>query len=136
MPKLYFYDTGLACSLLSITDASQLSLHPFKGNLFENYIISELIKDRYNTNKAFDLYFWRDSTGNEMDIVLDKGTYLYPIEIKAGKTITADYFKNHQYWQKISGNAEGTIIYAGDEYQQRSSGLQIIPWNKLELVTA
>lgn len=135
MPKLYFCDTGLACSLLSITDASQLSLHPFKGNLFENYILSELIKDRYNNNKAFDLYFWRDSTGNEMDIVLDKGTYLYPIEIKAGKTITADYFKNHQYWQKISGNAEGSIIYAGDEYQQRSLGLHVIPWNKLDLVT-
>ncbi|MCR6721908.1 MAG: DUF4143 domain-containing protein [Chitinophagaceae bacterium] len=127
MPKLYFYDTGIACSLLGISNAAQLDLHPFKGNLFENFIITEFIKDRYNKNAAMDLYFWRDSAGNEMDLVVDQGTNLYPIEIKAGKTITAEYFKNHQWWNKTTGSEEGTIIYAGDEIQQRSQGLNIIP---------
>lgn len=132
MPKLYFNDSGLACSLLGITKATQLPSHPLKGNLFENYVISELIKDRYNRNVPFDLYFWRDNTGNEMDIIIDKGTYLYPIEIKAGKTITNEYFKNLQFWSKIAGTEEGTVIYAGDSSQKRSNGMNVIPWNNLK----
>lgn len=132
MPKLYFCDTGLACSLLGITKIEQLSLHPLKGSLFENYIIGELIKDRYNKNIPFDLYFWRDNTGNEMDVVIDKGTHLYPIEIKAGKTVTSDYFKNLQFWKKITGSDEGSIIYAGDMLQKRSNGINVIPWNTLQ----
>lgn len=132
MPKLYFCDTGLACSLLGITKASQLVLHPLKGSLFENYVLGELIKDRYNRNIPFDLYFWRDSTGNEMDIVVDKGSYLYPIEIKAGKTVTNDYFKNLQFWDKITGSAEGSVIYAGSQLQRRSNGINVIPWNNLQ----
>jgi predicted AAA+ superfamily ATPase len=132
MPKLYFCDTGLACSLLSITKTEQLPLHPLKGSLFENYVIGELIKDRYNKNIPFDLYFWRDNTGNEMDVVIDKGTHLYPIEIKAGKTVTSDYFKNLQFWKKITGSEEGTVIYAGDMVQKRSNGVTIIPWNTLQ----
>jgi uncharacterized protein len=132
MPKLYFNDSGLACSLLGISKATQLSSHPLKGSLFENYVICELIKDRYNRNVPFDLYFWRDNTGNEMDIVIDKGTYLYPVEIKAGKTITNDYFKNLQFWSKITGTAEGTVIYAGHSSQKRSSGISVIPWNNLK----
>lgn len=132
MPKLYFCDTGLACSLLGITKASQLTLHPLKGSLFENYVIGELIKDRYNKNVPFDLYFWRDSTGNEMDVVIDRGMFLYPIEIKAGKTVTNDYFKNLQFWSKITGTTEGTVVYAGDLVQKRSNGVNVIPWNNLQ----
>src|SRR6185312_12052247 len=98
MPKLYFYDTGLACSLLSIAKTSQLSLHPMRGSIFENFVIAELIKERLNKNAPLNLYFWRDNTGNEMDVVLDEGTDLYPVEIKAGKTVTGDYFKNLQFW--------------------------------------
>jgi len=132
MPKLYFCDTGLACSLLGITKATQLTLHPLKGGLFENYVIGELVKDRYNKNIPFDLYFWRDSTGNEMDIVIDRGTFLYPIEIKAGKTVTSDYFKNLQFWSKITGTSEGTVVYAGDMVQKRSNGVNVVPWNSLK----
>jgi predicted AAA+ superfamily ATPase len=100
MPKLYFCDTGLACSLLGIHNSEQLITHPLKGSLFENYVINDLVKERYNNNDPLDLYFWRDSTGNEMDVVIDNGLTLYPIEIKAGKTITSDYFKNFQFWKK------------------------------------
>lgn len=132
MPKLYFYDTGLACSLLGITKAEQLPLYPLKGSLFENYIVGELIKDRYNKNIPFNLYFWRDNSGNEMDVVIDNGTHLYPIEIKAGKTVTSDYFKNLQFWKKITGSEKGSVIYAGDMLQKRSNGINVIPWNTLE----
>lgn len=134
MPKLYFYDTGLACSLLNVTNESQLTLHPLKGSLFENFIIGELIKDRFNHNLPRNLYFWRDNTGNEMDVVIDNGTSLYPVEIKAGKTITNDYFKNLQFWNKMTGSSEGAVIYAGDALQKRSNGVNVIPWNNLKML--
>lgn len=133
MPKLYFCDTGLACSLLSIHNSEQLTTHPLKGSLFENYVINDMVKERYNTNEPFDLYFWRDSTGNEMDIVIDKGSDLYPIEIKAGKTITNDYFKNFQFWKKTTGFESGTVIYAGQDAQKRSNGIQVISWRDFTL---
>lgn len=134
MPKLYFYDTGLVCSLLGITKASQLNLHPLKGSLFENLVIGELVKERFNKNLPLNLYFWRDSTGNEMDIVIDEGTTLYPIEIKAGKTITSDYFKNFQFWNKITGTDKGSVIYAGDTPQKRSNGINVIPWRSSQML--
>lgn len=129
MPKLYFYDTGLVCSLLGITKAAQLSLHPLKGNLFENFVVSELVKERFNRNLPLNIYFWRDSTGNEIDIIIDKGTTLYPVEIKSGKTITSDYFKNFQFWNRITDIAGGSVIYAGDTIQKRSNGIHVLPWN-------
>ena len=77
------------------------------------------------------MYFWRDNTGNEIDIIVDKGTSLYPIEIKSGKTVTSDYFKNFEFWNKITGHSEGTIIYGGDQKQQRSNGITVMPWNDI-----
>jgi predicted AAA+ superfamily ATPase len=130
MPKLYFYDTGLACALLGITDPAQLSFHPLKGSLFENLIVTELIKERFNRNEPVNLYFWRDSSGNEVDIIIDKGGILYPVEIKAGKTITSDYFKNFQFWQKITGISGGSVIYAGDTLQKRSNNIEVLPWDR------
>jgi predicted AAA+ superfamily ATPase len=129
MPKIYFYDTGLACSLLGITNIAQLNLHPLKGNLFENLIVSELMKERFNKNLPINLFFWRDNTGNEIDIIIEEGTTLYPVEIKAGKTITSDYFKNFQFWNKMTGDNKGCVIYAGNELQKRSNGITVMPWN-------
>lgn len=128
MPKLYFYDTGIACSLIGIQDTSQLDTHPLKGNLFENYVVSELIKNRFNAIRQNDLYFWRDNTGNEVDIIIDTGTTLYPVEIKSGKTITPAYFKNILFWNKITSGSDGSVVYAGDALQKRT-GTEIIPWN-------
>lgn len=134
MPKLYFYDTGLACSLLGITKATQLNLHPLKGSLFENLVVSELMKERFNKNLPVNLYFWRDNTGNEIDIIIDDGITLYPVEIKAGKTITTEYFKNFQFWSKITGVSAGSVIYAGNELQKRSNGITVMPWNNTTLL--
>jgi predicted AAA+ superfamily ATPase len=131
VPKLYFYDTGLVCSLLGITQVDQIPLHPQKGSLFENFAINELVKERFNNNEPHNLYFWRDSTGNEIDIVIDKGTSLYPIEIKSGKTVTSDYFKNFDFWSKITGTTGGTVIYGGDQIQKRSNGITVLPWNEI-----
>ena len=132
-PKLYFYDTGLACSLLGIQKPSQLTTHPLRGNLFENFVISEMIKNRFNRNEPNNLYFWRDNTGHEIDILVDDGTSLYPVEIKSGKTITQDFFKGIFFWNKLTAQDGGSIIYAGNEAQKRSSNITILPWNGVDI---
>jgi len=132
MPKLYFYDTGLACSLLGIQNAEQLKTHSAMGNLFENHVITDMIKARYNRNEHMNLYFWRDNVGNEMDLIIDNAGTLHPVEIKSGKTITPEFFKNFKFWQKISGTEGGFVIYGGEQIQNRSNGLKIVPWNSLE----
>ncbi len=130
MPKLYFYDTGLLCSLLGIQNKEQLVYHPLTGSIFENMVATELIKYRFNNLIAPQLYFWRNSTGHEVDVVVDHGTGLFPIEIKSGKTITSEFFKGLLYWQKISGNINSALVYAGNTKQKRSNGITVFPWNK------
>jgi predicted AAA+ superfamily ATPase len=131
MPKLYFYDTGLVCALLGIQNAQQLYYHPLAGSLFENFVISELIKYRYNRAKLNNLYFWRDNIGHEIDVIVEISSGLFPIEIKSGKTITQDFFKGLLFWHGISGEQSGVVIYAGEAGQKRSNGIEIIPWNEL-----
>jgi len=132
MPKLYFYDTGLACNLLGIQNANQLAIHPFRGAIFENHIINELIKNQYNKAKMHHLYYWRDNTGHEIDVIYDQAGRLFPIEIKSGKTVTSVYFQGLKFWTKISGQSGGYIIYGGDQIQKRSNEINIFPWNQLD----
>ena len=132
MPKLYFYDTGVASALLGIENPAQLALHPFRGGLFENMIIVDFLKSRYNKGKPNNLYFWRDSLGTEIDLLVEKANSLLPIEIKSGQTITDDYFKSMSAWLRISGMEKGWVIYAGAEKQVRSNGITVLPLNEME----
>ena len=132
MPKLYFYDTGLVCSLLGIQMQGQLEAHPLRGNLFENLIISDLVKARYNRGNTGHLYFWRDNTGNEIDVIIDKGTTLYPVEIKAGSTVTSSYFKSLEFWKALTQTVQGTVVYSGNHHQKRSSGNDVLPWDQVD----
>ncbi len=131
MPKLYFYDTGLACYFLGINSPNQLKNHPLSGSLFENFIIGELVKKIYNQGKNQNLYFWRDNTGHEVDIIIDRTDGLFPIEIKSGKTITPDYVKGIHFWQKISNTNQGMVIYSGGIKQKQSNGIEILSWEDL-----
>ena len=133
MSKLYFCDTGLALALLGVNQQEQLNQHPVRGAIFENFMITELLKQRYNRGLSNNLYFWRDNSGHEIDLLLEEVNQLYPIEIKSGKTITNDYFKSLIFWQKLTGKKEGTVLYAGDQVQKRSDGLQVLPWRSLVL---
>ncbi len=130
MPKLYFYDTGVASALLGIENPDQLALHPFRGALFENMIVVEFLKNRYNRGKSNNLYFWRDSLGREVDLLIDNHDHLLPIEIKSGQTITEDYFKSLFDWLRISGEEKGWVIYAGDTKQVRSNGITVVPYKE------
>lgn len=122
-PKLYFYDVGLAAFLLGIEDENQISRDPLRGNLFENLVIGEALKYRFNQGKRSNLYFYRDSKGNEVDLLWINGSDFFPIEIKAGMTVTRSYFKglNHlrkAYSDRIPGGSG--LVYAGDGDQMRS----------------
>jgi uncharacterized protein len=131
-PKLYFYDTGVACSLLGISNAKQIATHPAKGSLFENMIVSELLKERFNAGVADNLYYWRDKTGNEVDILVEKAGKLKAIELKAGETISQDFFKGIEYFSSLNTiTTQKLLVYGGKEEQKRSNGIVVKPWNKL-----
>ncbi|MEN9523908.1 MAG: hypothetical protein RL065_2285 [Bacteroidota bacterium] len=128
-PKLYFYDTGLACSLLGITSADMLDNHAYKGHLFENLIIINHLKNRFNNGLQDDLYYWRDKTGNEIDLLIDSPKKPTAIEIKSGATINNDYFKSLLYLDNISKNKINMqVCYTGNSNQTRSNNIEIKPW--------
>jgi predicted AAA+ superfamily ATPase len=131
-PKLYFYDTGVVCSLLGITQAKQIAVHANKGPLFENMIVSELLKQRFNTGATDNLYYWRDKTGNEVDALIDNAGKLTAIELKAGETISSDFFKGLDYFSSLNTKpVRQLLIYGGKQEQKRSNGTIVKPWDKL-----
>ena len=131
-PKLYFYDTGVACSLLGINNAKQIAHHVAKGPLFENMIISELLKERFNAGATDNLYYWRDKTGNEVDVLIDNAGKLTAIELKAGETISSDFFRGLEYFSSLNKKTvQQLLVYGGNQEQKRSNGIIVMPWNKL-----
>jgi predicted AAA+ superfamily ATPase len=118
MPKLYFYDTGLACSLLGLEKATQLETHYLKGALYENLAILEILKGRINQGKPPHIYFWRDHTGHEVDCIAEWGGYVKAIEIKSGSTFQSDFIKNLQYFENLLPSSERILIYNGNQEGQ------------------
>jgi predicted AAA+ superfamily ATPase len=110
MPKLYFYDTGLACNLLGVENEKQLDSHYLKGGLFENLIILELLKERLNQGLQPNLYFWRDRTGFEIDCIAEWSGKTKAIEIKYTQTFKQDFIKNLKYFQTIVPEVETYLI--------------------------
>lgn len=123
-PKLYFYDTGLASLLLGLKTKEQTQLHFAKGPLFENLVIADLMKNRFNAGIRPAFYFWRDNTGNEVDLVIDEGTRQKAVEFKSSRVISPDFFKGLDYWSKLSGASPDDLflVYGGNEGQTRSKG--------------
>lgn len=116
-PKLYFYDTGLAAYLLGIDSIEQLDVHPLRGNLFENMVVNDFIK--FGTNRGLNqhIYFYRDKSQHEVDLLLDSPSGIKAYEIKSSRTWNADFFKNLNYLKKVLGNrlSSATVIYDGDQ---------------------
>jgi predicted AAA+ superfamily ATPase len=128
-PKIYFYDTGFACSLLGITTAEHLALHYLRGGLFENFVIAELYKKYVHQAQEPHLFFWRDKTGHEIDCLIEQGANLYPVEIKSGQTINTDFFNGLNFYNSLSKNnpQKGFIVYGGSEKQSRTAG-NVVSW--------
>ncbi len=131
-PKLYFCDTGLACSLLGIKSAEELSSHDLRGNLFETLIISEFYKKFYTIGGLthYIMHFWRDTEGHELDCLLAYGyNKLVPVEIKSSDKVSPDFFKGLHYWcdQEEVDYTTGYLIYGGTENQSQARG-HIVSW--------
>ena len=129
-PKLYFIDTGLLCLLLYIRQPTELAGHPLKGHIFETFVISEYYKRIAHLGEIPPLYFWRDKTGNEIDLIVDFGTYLLPIEIKSAQTYTPTFKEGLSRWFALKGNttSSGRIIYAGEQVIGQRTAIQALPW--------
>lgn len=134
-PKLYFYDTGLLCYLLKISTARDLENHPLRGFIFENFVIVEKLKGFLDQGIEPSFYFWRDSIGHECDLVLDRGTFLYPSEIKSAMTFQSLFTKDLDYLNELQTKAiktspRGEVIYGGDESFDFKD-YRIISWHEV-----
>lgn len=130
-PKLYFYDTGLLCYLLGIHSEAVLSRHPAYGALFENWIITEIRKNRYNQGLSGGMYYFRDSAGNEVDLILEKQDKILAIEIKSAKKIQSEMFNGIRYWQKNKPNDQGIVLFGGATGQQVNDQVDVLSWQEV-----
>jgi len=135
MPKLHFYDTGLACWLLGIRDAAQLDVHPLRGAIFECWVVSEIIKQRFNQGEADGVYFFRDKAGLESDALVQGRKTLKIVEVKAGQTISSDWAANNQkiagLFAKTKKASSSVVVYGGTEKQERN-GVTYLPWHAIQ----
>ena len=134
-PKLYFYDTGVACSLLGIREQEQVNLHYMKGSLFENLILNEFIKRSFNRGENCLPYYWQDNHGKEIDCLLVNGEKVTAVEIKSGKTISTSYFENLNYWRSLAALPKNQeyVVYGGEQSMQTSAGT-LISWKNLDRI--
>lgn len=119
-PKLYFYDIGLVCWLLGIRNEQDLATHPLRGNIFENMVVVEFLKNRYNEGEVPNICFYRDKSQREIDVVQEDGLKIHCYEIKSGKSFHAEWLDNIKYLQSLMPDnvASSTIIYDGSQEQK------------------
>lgn len=137
-PKLYFRDTGLALSLLGLESPEQLATHPLRGALFENWVVSEVVKAHRHRGKIPRLFFYRERGRMEIDLVLEKGADLVLIEVKAGRTPTSAYFSRFPAFDARLAErgdarwkvARRMVVYGGNESQRRRDG-ELVSWRDL-----
>lgn len=133
-PKLYFYDTGLLSYLLRVESPEALQTHPFRGAIFENFIVTEMIKNYLNRGQEPPLYFWRDQKGHEVDLVIDTGLQLKPFEIKSAYTFDSSFIKDMNYLNSLGVSTQipkGTVFYGGDSSFEFQS-YDIKSWNTID----
>jgi len=128
-PKLYFFDTGLACHLLGISAPSQLETHHYLGNIIENYIIAELYKKRANNGKRPSFWFWKDQKGNEIDLLIEEDGKTLAIEIKSSQTYNTRLLSGLQQWVNLNSGTptHNYLVYAGQQHMDLAPG-QLLPW--------
>ena len=132
-PKIYFYDVGLASYLLGMESERHVSRDPLRGNLFENLVLMEVMKYRFNRGRKNAITFYRDSRGSEVDLILESGRDAFPLEVKAGATIVKDFFKGLEHFSCITGKLHygGGLVYGGRETQQHGP-FRVCPVTEIE----
>ena len=131
-PKIYFWDTGVACSLLGIQSEQDLLTHYARGALFENWVIAEMLKQYYHRGLRPNAFFWRDHGGLEIDLLFDQGGTLYPLEIKSSQALNPDFFQGLRRFCDLSGVSltQSTLVNAGDLSLDNDSG-NLRSWRNL-----
>ncbi|MEE2715987.1 MAG: ATP-binding protein [SAR324 cluster bacterium] len=131
-PKLYWNDTGLLCYLLRIAEPEALTTHPFKGAITETYVVGECLKAIQNCGSLAEPFFWRDSNGREVDLLIDQGTLVDAMEVKSSETLQSTYFSGLRAYRKLAKEhcASTSLVYLGSATQQRS-GHNVIPWREV-----
>ena len=115
-PKIYFYDTGLACSLLKLQNAGMVKTHYLYGTLYENFVIAEIMKVQYHAGKIPSVYYWRESNGTEIDCIIeDSNQKIIAVEIKGGETFNKEYLKNLKNFPADNDKITKNLIYAGED---------------------
>ena len=133
MPKLHFYDVGLACRLLGIRTADQLRNHPLRGPLFESWVVSEIVKYRLNAGETGGLHHYRDQNGVEADLIIEHPDRLSLVEAKAAQTVTTSLLDGVRRVREVLEQVRSTetlVAYGGDTGQKRSD-LELVPWLNL-----
>lgn len=128
-PRLHFLDSGLVCYLLGIRDGATLEHHPLRGAVFESFVVSEFVKAFAAQGRTPPLFFWRDATGHEIDILIDAGDRLIPVEVKSGRTVTPGATEQLAWWTALPGNPNrgGVLVHGGDaDYTLK--GFRVAPW--------
>ncbi len=128
-PKLHFLDPGLLCYLLQIRAPADLPAHASRGAIFESFVVSELAKGFTHRGEQPRLFFWRDSQGHEVDVLVELSDGLLPIEIKSGQTVAEDAFDNLHFWRGLAGASakDAALVYGGTRHYKRS-GVNVVPW--------
>ena len=131
-PKIYFYDVGLAAWLMGITREEHLAVHPLRGHLFENMVVLEALKAMHNRGEKPNMYFYRDSAKNEVDILLEAGDGISLLEVKSAQTVASDAMKPTRVVADILGDRvkDMSLVYGGEDYQKRSD-FEVLPYKNL-----
>jgi hypothetical protein len=131
-PKLYFLDTGLLCYLLGIRSPEALEAHASRGAVFESFVVSELSKHYAHRGEEPRLFFWRDHTGHEVDLLIDRGDAIVPVEIKSGQTMADDFLDGIRYYRQLGADqsSPAALVYGGDRSFRRS-GVVVYSWADL-----
>ncbi len=131
-PKIYFYDVGLAAFLSGINEHYQIFTSPLKGPLFENMMVMEMLKRKYNHYMPYQLYFYRDSNHNEVDLILDYITHFDAIEIKSSKTFDKSFFKGLSYIRDLfPEKIRNTMVCYTGEMEQTMGENKIVNYKNL-----
>jgi uncharacterized protein len=132
-PKLYFLDTGVLCHLLRIADPQTLLTHALRGAIFETWVVTEVIKHRYNQGVAADIYFWRDNHGVELDLVFEDAGRPQAVEVKSGSTFSMDWLNTARRWKALVGEtaAQPIVVYGGKESFELADA-RAVSWRDLK----
>jgi len=132
-PKLYFYDTGLVCSLLAIKNEDQLKTHPLYGNIFETLCVSEVVKQNYNNNLHINFYYWRDKSGNEVDLLYEKNNKINAVEIKSSSTFSQEFIKELNYLERITKDEINKKVIYSSMKNTRYKDVLLQGWRNIKI---